>query len=126
MGGELGNETYIDLFLVSAAPSPPNFTLIENNNFYTNLSSKKLVFLGFLGYLGEMESGEKVVIFHRRFFFRAISGVRVSASNFCSPIRSGSRHTSITLGSFLPGTFYRWPIIFVKNGFRKHAKNRAV
>ena len=39
MGGRLGNETYIDL-LVSSALSPPIFTLIGNDDFYTNLVLK--------------------------------------------------------------------------------------
>ena len=32
MGDELDNETYIDLLVSSALP-PPNFILIENDNF---------------------------------------------------------------------------------------------
>ena len=37
IGGEMGNETYIDLLLVSSELSPPNFILIQKSNFYTNL-----------------------------------------------------------------------------------------
>ena len=37
MGGELGSETYIDVLLVSSALSPPNFTLIGNDDFLSNL-----------------------------------------------------------------------------------------
>ena len=33
MGGELGDESYIDFLLVSSAMSPLNFTLIGNGNF---------------------------------------------------------------------------------------------
>ena len=36
MGGELGNQTYIDL-LESSALFPPNFTLIGKDDIYTNL-----------------------------------------------------------------------------------------
>ena len=42
MGGELGNETY--LLLVSSELSPPNFILIEDDNFYTNLVLKNWCF----------------------------------------------------------------------------------
>ena len=38
MGGELDNENYIDVLLVSSALSPPNFTLIGNDDFTTNLA----------------------------------------------------------------------------------------
>ena len=37
MGGELGNETYLDLLLVSSALPPPICILIENDNFYKTL-----------------------------------------------------------------------------------------
>ena len=37
MDGELGGETYIDVLLVSSALSPPNFTLIGNDDFLSNL-----------------------------------------------------------------------------------------
>ena len=56
MGGESGNETYIDVLPESATLSPPIFTLIGNDDFYTNLVWKKLVLLSFRGYLGEIES----------------------------------------------------------------------
>ena len=99
MGGELGNETYIDLLLVSSALST-KFHLDRKRQFLYECSVKKLVFLGFRGYLGEIESEKKKVrIFHIRFFWHNQWCVRVSASNFCSPICSGSRDT--TLGSFL-------------------------
>ena len=91
MGGEMGNETYIDLLLVSSVLSPPNFILIEKDNFYTNLVSKKLVFLCFRGYLGEIESEKQNArIFHVPFFSHNQWCVKVSASNFCSPSCSGS------------------------------------
>ena len=45
MGGELGNETYIDILLESSALlSPPNFTLIGNDDYYTNLAWKSWCF----------------------------------------------------------------------------------
>ena len=37
MDDELGDETYIDVLLVSSALSPPKFTLIGNDDFLTNL-----------------------------------------------------------------------------------------
>ena len=83
MGGELGNETCIDVLLVSSAFSPPNFGLIGKDIFCTNLVWKKLVFLSFRGYLGEIESGEKKTQnFHTLFFVHVQCCVRVGASNF--------------------------------------------
>ena len=68
MGGELGNETYIDLLLVSSALST-KFHLDRKRQFLYECSVKKLVFLGFRGYLGEIESKKKKGrIFHVRFF----------------------------------------------------------
>ena len=86
MGGELGNEIYIDL-LVSSGLSPPSFILIENNNFYTNLVSKSwCLFLGFRGYLGEIGSGEKKEFFTYVFFSHKQWCVRVSASIFVAQL----------------------------------------
>ena len=45
MGGELGNETYIDVPLVSSALSPQNFTLIGNTDYLYMFSVQKLKFL---------------------------------------------------------------------------------
>ena len=61
IGGELGSETYIDALLVSSALSPPIFTLIGNDDFYTNLVWKSwcFVLLRFRRCLGEIESGGK-------------------------------------------------------------------
>ena len=64
-----------DLLLVSSALSPPNLIVIENDNFYTEyeLSVKKLVCLGFRGYLGEIESEkQKVIIFRIRIFAQSV------------------------------------------------------
>ena len=58
MDDELGNESYIDVLLVSS-PLSPSFTVIENDDFFYEFSVDKLVFLSFGGYLGEIESGEK-------------------------------------------------------------------
>ena len=70
MGCELGNEIYIDLLLVSSALSPPKFHLDRKRQYLYDYSVKKLVFLVFRGYLGEIESRKKkVTIFHTRFFF---------------------------------------------------------
>ena len=68
MGGELGNETYIDL-LVSSALST-KFHLDRKRQFLYECSVKKLVFLGFRGYLGEIESvTKKCWNFSYTFFF---------------------------------------------------------
>ena len=100
MGGELGNETYIDLLLVYSALSPPIFILIENDNLYTNLVSKSWCFKVFADISARWSRKKKGLKFSYTFFFRTISGVSgLRSSNFCSPICSGSRDT--TLGSFL-------------------------
>ena len=44
MGGEVGNETFTDVLLESSALFPPIFTLIGNNDLYTNLVWKSLCF----------------------------------------------------------------------------------
>ena len=44
MGGELGNETYIDVFLESSALSSPNFTLIGNDDIMGILRGKNVFF----------------------------------------------------------------------------------
>ena len=36
MDDELDNETYMDVLVVSAALSPSKFTLIGNDDFFTN------------------------------------------------------------------------------------------
>ena len=58
MGGKLGDETYIDVPLVSLALFPPILTLIVNTNikYLDEFSVEKLVLLSFRGYLGEIES----------------------------------------------------------------------
>ena len=101
MGGELGNETCIDLLLVSSALSPPNFISIENDNFYRNLVTKSWCF-GVFADISARSSRKKkkgLEFFIFVFFSHDQWCVRVSASHFCSPICSGSRDT--TLGSFL-------------------------
>ena len=65
MGNELGNETGIDLLLVPPIASPPNFALIENDDFITEFGwnlGQKLVFLSVRRYLVELESNYKHVI----------------------------------------------------------------
>ena len=102
MGGELGNETYIDLLLVSSGRSPPKFILIENDNFYTNLALKRCVLR-----FSRISRRDRVVKNKRldflrtpaRFFFESVACQGYSTSNFCSPTCGGSRYT--TLGSFV-------------------------
>ena len=63
MGDELGGATDIDRLLVSSGLSTPELDLIENNEFWSCHTdffakmSQNFVLLGFLGYLGEVESG---------------------------------------------------------------------
>ena len=44
MGGELGNETYIDVLLESSVFFQPNFTLIGNDDFFTTFVWKSWCF----------------------------------------------------------------------------------
>ena len=62
MGGQLGNETCIDVLLESSALSPPNFILDRERRFLYEFSVEKLVLLSFRGYLGEIESGKKKML----------------------------------------------------------------
>ena len=73
----------------------------RKRQFSHEFSVKKLVFFGFRGYLGEIESEKKRLEFFMHVFFFPHNQwcVRVIACNFCSPIFSGLRGT--TLGSFL-------------------------
>ena len=77
-----------------------NLHLDRKRQFLYEFSVKKLVFWGFRGYLGEIEFEKKRLEFFIYVFFSHSQWcVRISASNFCSPICIGSRDT--TLGSFL-------------------------
>ena len=74
MGGELGDETYIDVSLVSLALSPTNFHLDRERRYLYEFSLQKLVLLRFRGYLGEIDSGEKKLNnFFMYFFFFAFA-----------------------------------------------------
>ena len=75
MGGELGNETYIDLLLVSSARSPPNFILIENDNYYTHLLSKSWCFGVFADISARSSRKKEKVRFFQIVFFVAQSVV---------------------------------------------------
>ena len=75
MSGELGNETYIDLLLVSPALSPPNFILIENDSFHTNLVSKSWCFWVFADISARSSRKKKRLEFFIYVFFGTISGV---------------------------------------------------
>ena len=57
-GWRIGQSNFIDvLLLVSSALSPPNFTLIGNDDFFTNLVWKSWRFWVFADtYLGQIES----------------------------------------------------------------------
>ena len=76
MGGELGNETYIDPLLVSSALSQPHLILIENDYIHTNLVSKSWC-LGVFEDISAISSPKKSyqVQFFIYVFFRTISGV---------------------------------------------------
>ena len=56
MGGELGDETYAGVPLVSFALPPPIFHLDREHRYLYEFSVEKLVLLSFRGYLGEIES----------------------------------------------------------------------
>ena len=43
-GGELGNETYVDVLLESSASYSPSFILIGSDDLYTNLVWKSCAF----------------------------------------------------------------------------------
>ena len=106
MGVELGDETYIHVRVVSSALSPPISTLIGIDDFYTNLVWKKLVFLSFRGYLGEIESeNKKHQNFSYTFFFLHVQCcVWVSASNFQVLTRKiGDARASGNIVCFLAG-----------------------
>ena len=88
MGGELGDETSIDVHLVCSAVSPPNFHLDREHRYLYEFSVEKLVLSYFRGYLGEIEPGKKKVKnFSYTFFLHVQCCVRVSASNFQVLIR---------------------------------------
>ena len=97
MSGDLGNKTCTDLLLIPSALSPPNSILIESANFDTILVPKNGVFKAFADISGK-SSRKKVTLFHIFFLHMHWCG-RVTDSNFCSLICSGSRGT--TLGTFL-------------------------
>ena len=100
MGGELGNETYIDVLLQSSALSSPNFTLIENDNFYTNLVWVSWCFWVFAGISVRSSRKKKARNFSYTFFLVVpYYCVRVSAFNFQARIRqSGGARAS---GNFI-------------------------
>ena len=83
MGGELGNQTYIDL-LESSALFPPNFTLIGKDDIYTNLLWKIWCFefsrISRRDRVGKEK--KKKMIFFIYFFVKVQCCVRVRASIF--------------------------------------------
>ena len=88
MGGELGDETYAGVPLVSFALPPPIFHLDREHRYLYEFSVEKFVLLSFREYLGEIESGKKKVEnFHIRFFGHVQCCVSVSDSNFQVLIR---------------------------------------
>ena len=90
MGGELGNETCIDL-LLSALLSPPVFILMEDDHFNTNLVSRSGCFGVFADISARSSRKKEVSVIHIRVF----ACVRVFSSNFCSQICSGSLDTTL-------------------------------
>ena len=70
MGGELGDETHIDVPLGVFSIIPTNFELDREHRYLYEFSVEKLVLLSFRGYLGDIESGKKKVkIFSYTFCF---------------------------------------------------------
>ena len=84
MGGELGNEPCIDGLLVSSALSPPNFTLIGNEDFYTNLVWKTWCFWVFadISARSEKKNSDFCILGSILFSLRMQCCVMVSASDF--------------------------------------------
>ena len=117
MVGELGNETYIDVFLESSALSPTNFHFDRERRFLYKFSLEKLVLLSFRGYLGGIESETKknLAFFIYFFFVNVQCCVRVSASNFQVLTRnSGGARAFGNIVRFMAGpariTIYRWQL----------------
>ena len=73
MGGELGDETCVDVPLVSLALSPPIFTLIGNTDINTSSVWKSWYFRVFMD-ISARSSREKKKsrIFHTLFFAYAV------------------------------------------------------
>ena len=67
MDEELGNETYIDV-VVSSALSPPIFTLIGNDDFFTNLMRIIWCFDFSWIYRRDRVGETKYIIFYTLFF----------------------------------------------------------
>lgn len=106
---ELSDKTDVEFLLVSTLMSTPAFTLIENEDFTTESSVKKLVVLSFRRYLVVFESNNRCAIHvNMCLFFICIDVSRcVCASKIRILVRSSSR--DMTSGNILPGTFYGWP-----------------
>ena len=68
MDDELGDETCIDVLLVSSALSPPKFTLIGNDFFFNEFSVDTLVFLSFRRDLARSSREKKLIFFQMHFF----------------------------------------------------------
>ena len=75
----MGNETYIDVLRVSSALSPPNFTLIGNDDFYANLVWKSWCFWVFASISAR---SSKKLKFFMYVFSHMQRCIRVSASSF--------------------------------------------
>ena len=85
MGGELDDETCNDVLLVSSALPPPNFTLIGNDDFYTNLWWKIWCCWVFADISARSSREKKTNNFSYQVYFFSLQVqccVRVSASNF--------------------------------------------
>ena len=82
MGGEFGNETYIDVIRVSSALSPPNFTRSGTTIFIRFLCGKVDVFEFSRISRRDRVGGEKTnIIFH------------IYVYSACAVVVSGSVHT---------------------------------
>ena len=102
---ELGDQTYVDVLIVSSELSPPKFTLIGNDDFLKNLAWISWCFWVFADISARSSRKKKTRIIHTRFFLVVQFCVRVSASNFQVLIRkSGGARAS---GNFIP--FFGWP-----------------
>ena len=103
MGGDLGNESYIDLLIVSTALSPPIFLLIGRNDFYTKFQVrlKKCVDACDFSRISERNrvgfQTRSSQLFYCTFVLHMRCCIRVRASDFRVLIRSGSRDTTLGL-----------------------------
>ena len=115
MNDELGDETYIAVLLVSSALSPPQLTLIGNDEFLKYLRWISWCFWVFADISARSSRKKKSLESFAHFFFlNAQFCARVSASNFQVLIRkSGGARASGTFIRFLAGPACIYTYIYI-------------